>query len=114
MPTPEEIEEAKQNIEMARDPQKQLASCMQSFKTWCMGTGNNAANAQRLAATGDLRKKFMYDYIVMMNRQKKAKLAAYSSRMFESMETTNKEKGWMGLPIHGRPGRSQALACLVR
>ena len=76
VPTPEEVREAQNVIAMAADPEKAAKSKMQSMKHW-LKAGGHANNPVALESRGDLRKRYLTEFMVLQAREKSADLPDY-------------------------------------
>ena len=95
VPTPAELREAEELIARAKDPAKKLASCMQTFKSWCQTTGRSQ-NVQLLDSRTEERRQYMFQYLVMVQRHKKQKLQVTTTDAKIAERRELGECGWRG------------------
>ena len=95
MPTEAELEAARAVINAAQDPAKKLRSAMGSFTHWLNTCGGAALNPEAVAAQGDQRQQFLYDFLVFQAREKKSKLEQKVVRSATASKTGQGVSGWI-------------------
>ena len=112
-PTPQELQAAQELFEHAKDPTKKMASTMASFKSWCQRAGAKD-NQEALQSSGEARKRFMMDYLVMNARHKKARVEAVSQRSVVHHKKNLSRGGWKSHAyVEGKVGQNKLEAWIA-
>ena len=92
-PTDEEIAEARSTIANALEPAKKAKSCMANFGHWLKEQGGEL-NPAALSSTGAERKRYMEEFMVWQNREKKAKIEGSTSKTVSHNTEHSLTEGW--------------------
>ena len=68
---------------------------MGSFTHWLNTCGGAALNPEAVAAQGDQRQQFLYDFLVFQAREKKSKLEQKVVRTATASKTGQGVSGWI-------------------